>query len=214
MSRVLKAPEERKSEIMDVAQTLFFSKGYENTSVNKIIEETSIAKGTFYYYFKSKEEILDAIIKRFVMNFTQEVLSVVNDTALSAPEKMEIIISNLSSCTVPEFSTLERLHHIKNVDMHQRMVVEIVIQFVPVLEKVVIQGITEGVYHTEFPFQAVEFLVVQSQIIMDPGVFQWSKDEYMMRARALQNSMELMLGTAKGSLDYIYELYNSMNFNM
>lgn len=214
MSRILKAPEERKSEIMDVAQALFFSEGYENTSVNKIIEETSISKGTFYYYFKSKEEILDSIVKRFVMNFTQEVLSVVNNATLSAPEKMKIIISNLSSCTVPEFRTLERLHNIKNVDMHQRMVVEIVIQFAPVLEKVVIQGITEGVYHTEFPLQAVEFLVVQSQIIMDPGIFQWSKNEYMMRARALQNSMELMLGAAKGSLDYIYELYNSMNFNM
>lgn len=52
----------RRSEILDVAQRLFYLKGYDQTSVQDIITEIGIAKGTFYHYFNSKLELLDAII--------------------------------------------------------------------------------------------------------------------------------------------------------
>ncbi|MCK4578956.1 MAG: TetR/AcrR family transcriptional regulator, partial [Candidatus Marinimicrobia bacterium] len=54
MARVLKEYDERKTEFLDAARELFYSLGYEQTSVNTIIEKVGVSKGTFYHYFKSK----------------------------------------------------------------------------------------------------------------------------------------------------------------
>ncbi len=61
MVRILKKPEERKKEILEVAKELFQSLGYNKTSVEAIIEKAGISKGTFYYYFSSKNEVLSYI---------------------------------------------------------------------------------------------------------------------------------------------------------
>ena len=57
MTRIVKAPDVRRSELIACAQRLFYSMGYENTSVSDIVNEVGVAKGTFYYYFKSKQAI-------------------------------------------------------------------------------------------------------------------------------------------------------------
>ena len=62
--RVVKEAEERKNEILDAAEELFAAKGYEHTSTGDILGRVGIARGTLYYHFKSKEDILDALIER------------------------------------------------------------------------------------------------------------------------------------------------------
>ena len=62
--RIVKTAEERKNEILDVAEELFAEKGYDNASTNDIIARIGIARGTLYHHFGSKEEILDAIVDR------------------------------------------------------------------------------------------------------------------------------------------------------
>ena len=64
MARITKEYYERKNEILDAAQELFLTQGYEKTSVDNIIKKVGVAKGTFYYYFKSKEDLLDKLVKR------------------------------------------------------------------------------------------------------------------------------------------------------
>ena len=49
--RVVKEAEERRNEILDVAQRLFTAKGFDNTSTNDILNEIGIARGTLYYHF-------------------------------------------------------------------------------------------------------------------------------------------------------------------
>ena len=62
--RVVKEAAERRKEILDAAEQLFAAKGYDKTSTNDILEKVGIARGTLYYHFKSKEDILDAVIDR------------------------------------------------------------------------------------------------------------------------------------------------------
>lgn len=64
--RISKEHDVRRNEILDKAESLFEVKGYNKTTVNDILREVNIAKGTFYYYFKSKEEVLDAVIDRYL----------------------------------------------------------------------------------------------------------------------------------------------------
>ena len=54
----------KRNEILDIAEGLFIAKGYEHTTINDILNASGIAKGSLYYYFKSKEDVLDGLIKR------------------------------------------------------------------------------------------------------------------------------------------------------
>ncbi|MCG7586295.1 TetR/AcrR family transcriptional regulator, partial [Photobacterium sp. OFAV2-7] len=62
MARVVKAADERRSEFITAAQTLFYSKGYESTSVNDLINAVGVSKGAFYHYFDSKQAVLEALV--------------------------------------------------------------------------------------------------------------------------------------------------------
>ena len=62
MTRNVKAPDERRSELIATAQQLFYTKGYERTSVSDIVKAVGVAQGTFYYYFGSKQAILEALV--------------------------------------------------------------------------------------------------------------------------------------------------------
>ena len=72
--------EKRKQELLKIAYRLIISKGYEETSIDEIIAEAQIAKGTFYYHFKSKEEMLEALINMMITEQTERAKQV-----LSAP---------------------------------------------------------------------------------------------------------------------------------
>ena len=76
--RIVKAHDERKNEIIDTAQNLFMTKGYSTCSVAEIIDAIGIAKGTFYHYFKSKEEVLDAIVDKGTDMIVNRIYKVTN----------------------------------------------------------------------------------------------------------------------------------------
>ena len=65
--KTIKDGEERKKEILMIARKLFVEKGYDQTSINDILKIIEIAKGTFYYYFTSKEELLEEIIMQIIL---------------------------------------------------------------------------------------------------------------------------------------------------
>ncbi|WP_380058896.1 TetR/AcrR family transcriptional regulator (plasmid) [Falsihalocynthiibacter sp. SS001] len=59
------APEERRERILDAAQALFYTRGWDDVTVADILAETEISKGGFYHHFSAKEDLLDGIIERF-----------------------------------------------------------------------------------------------------------------------------------------------------
>src|SRR5690625_6774109 len=86
--RISKTPEERKTEILDAAEHLFTTKGYSETTVNDILKIVGVAKGTFYYYFPSKEEVMHAIVERFIDVEVQRAEAIASNTSLKAPDKI------------------------------------------------------------------------------------------------------------------------------
>jgi AcrR family transcriptional regulator len=61
MARVVKEPEVRREEIVATAMSLFAREGFERTSIDRITNEIGVAKGTFYHYFDSKQDLLVAV---------------------------------------------------------------------------------------------------------------------------------------------------------
>lgn len=203
--RVVKQPEERRNEIMDVAQNLFESIGYEETSVNDIIKNAKIAKGTIYYYFKSKEEILDAVIERR-MNIQIQCYTELLNNGNNAVEKLEQLIRENLKQNSAHVKLLEYLHRKENIVMHQKTLVESVKKLTPVIVRIIEQGIDEGVFDTCYPREVTEFVMVGMNFLFDPSIFSWSKSEYADRIKALAEIMERMLMAKKGSFAFLIEL--------
>jgi AcrR family transcriptional regulator len=88
MARVVKQPEARKGEIIKAARRLLFRHGYAKTTIAEIIDDAEISKGLFYYYFGSKEEILDAIVEQLVMADAAQLRAVADDSALGPAERL------------------------------------------------------------------------------------------------------------------------------
>jgi AcrR family transcriptional regulator len=100
MARITKDPEVRRNELMDVAERLFAEKGYDHTSPSDIIREAGVAQGTFYYYFKSKDDLVRAVIVRYIERYKQYASEVAADPGLDAPEKVRRISDGLWDLSV------------------------------------------------------------------------------------------------------------------
>lgn len=81
-----KPAEIRLEELMDAAEALFLSRGVEATTISDIVAAADVAKGTFYTYFASKGEILQALAKRYTERFMAEVELAVEQHPATADE--------------------------------------------------------------------------------------------------------------------------------
>ena len=114
-----KSAEERREEIMDAAAELFSTKGYEETTTTDIMKKVDIAKGTLYYHFASKEEILDAMIERM----GRRLIATARDCAATdAPvyERLLKVMLSLNANSIGGEDLIEIMHQPRNVLMHEK----------------------------------------------------------------------------------------------
>ena len=65
MMRVVKKPEERRAEMVTAAARLFAQQGFVRTSVAEIVSAVDVAKGLFYYYFTTKDDMVKAVVEGY-----------------------------------------------------------------------------------------------------------------------------------------------------
>ena len=204
--RTIKTPEQRKHEILDTAETLFTTKGYAKTTIMDILNAVGIAKGTFYYYFKSKEEVMDAIIMRIIEADAALARKIAADPTIPVLGKLlQILMAQSPAQGGSKEKMIEQFHQPENAEMHQKSLVQAILHLGPVLADVVEQGVQEGLFHTEYPRETIEFLLAAAQVIFDEGLFQWPQEEAMRRAAAFVRMIEQSLGAEQGSFDFMLE---------
>src|SRR5581483_6054834 len=102
MARTTK-PEEfasKRNAILDTAQRLVLTKGYEQMSIQDILNDLQISGGAFHHYFDSRGALLDALIKRILEESTAPLLSIVHDPHLTALQKLRGFLSTLDRLRV------------------------------------------------------------------------------------------------------------------
>lgn len=209
--RIVKDPVERRNEILDAAEILFTSKGYMETTILDILKAVNIAKGTFYYYFTSKEEVLDAILVRMIQRDVEKMQLVLQDSALEPVQKIgAMLMAQQAQPGDIKYQLNEIFHKPGNGDMHLKYNVLALQHISPLLGTAVKEGIQQGVFHLEHPMETCEFLLGASVFAFDEGLGQWSREELQTRARAFTNLMESALGAAKGSFAYIGAMLDQM----
>lgn len=205
--RIIKEYEERRKEILETAERLFLTKGYTKTTVNDILKEIGIAKGTFYHYFKSKEEVMDEIIMRIIKEDVAKAKVIVSNPNIPVLEKLSRVLMEQSpkSGDIKD-KMIEQFHQPNNAEMHQKSLVQSIIHLSPVLTEILEQGIEEGIFSTSYPQETIELLLSSAQVIFDEGLFQWKPEEMMRRVKAYIKMMEVSVGAKEGSFNYMLEV--------
>ncbi len=132
MARIVKAAEERRAEIIETADRLFRQHGYAKCSVEMIIREIGVAKGTFYYYFKSKPDILEAIVDKTLGQIVEMATGVAEDQSLTAMQKMEALLGNSHIGDDDSLEVAEMLHLPENRELHELTNIQTVLQLSPI----------------------------------------------------------------------------------
>lgn len=195
--RVVKDPIERKNEILDAAQELFITKGFDGTSTNDIIDKVKIARGTLYYHFKSKEDILDSLIHRITSEAMAQSVKIARDKSIPLLERFCYSIKALNIDTDIGHEVIEQVHKPQNALMHQKMQNMLVTGIVPIITELVKEGINEGIFHTDYPDVAVEMSMIYSNIAFD-GIQDMNPDEMMRKAMGFIANVERMMGCEQG----------------
>jgi AcrR family transcriptional regulator len=202
MKRVVKEAEVRRLEIIAAAKKLFEKNGYENTSVETIIREAGIAKGTFYYYFKAKKDVLKALVKHIGLEMETHFISIVELKDLTAIDKLKLMIRGDKKKKISKSSVMEILHKPENRELQEQLNIQCVELIAPLIAKVLEQGKREGVFNA-VPIESIQLILAGSQFILDSGLFNWTPKKRITFLKALQDMFELMLGAKAGSLSFI-----------
>lgn len=167
MIRVVKDPKIRREELIDTAEELFTRKGYDETSVSELVRKARVAQGTFYYYFKSKDEIRNAIIDKNIDEVKKIVDKMMTTPNQSALERMTAFSMGFREWASDKGRLMEYIHEEKNEILHYRMSKKVLAYLTPAYEKIIRQGIKEGTFNTKYPAEAAKALMGLTENIFE-----------------------------------------------
>lgn len=200
--RVIKEAEERKNEILDAANALFGQKGFDGTSTADILEKVGIARGTLYYHFKSKEDIIDALILRSTSRILGAARKIAADTSIAVIERfMGVVLAlNISEEDTGTKEQIEHMHSPQNALMHQKTQKLILAGVTPILADIIREGIAQGVFNTPFPYECMEMAITYASTVFDgDDTVVLTEEGRAVRVEAFAFNLERLLGAQSGS---------------
>lgn len=152
MARIFKEDEYmlRRNEILDTAIRLVYTKGYEQMSIQDILQERQISKGAFYHYFDSKGELLEAIIDRMTDDADVLLQPILQDENLPALAKLQKFFDTAGRWKVAQkalFMPMLRVwYDDDNAIVRQKVNNTALDRIGPMIDQIIGQGISEGVF--------------------------------------------------------------------
>ena len=202
MKRITKGPQERRQELIDAAERLFMEKGYEHTAISDIVKELNIAQGTLYYYFRSKEDILEAVVEKSIAVLEQNVILLTEDEGVDEATRLNAAINGILGFVSQRNDFIDFLHQDINAVMHAKLEKATVERIVPILSELVAKGNANGHFDIENPTETVEFLsTALVYIFHQPDI---NTDQ--QRREKLCRSLETILNKVLTAKDYKFML--------
>lgn len=208
MVRISKVPEERREELRSAASALFLSKGFDQTAVSDIVRKVGVAQGTFYYYFKSKEEILFAILQKELDVLMVEFSSIPENKSLDPLEKLQLAFfrlfqpdpsgqGELNRVISDSGSSLYRLFHERWDEMRIR-------KFKPIITRIIKEGVETGQFNTGYPKEFTEILFWGISRYIHNHHENFGDTEYLKKKmKALQELMKKALGLEQNLFQFV-----------
>jgi TetR/AcrR family transcriptional repressor of nem operon len=221
MARIVKEEEyaARRNEILDVAQRLVYTKGYEQMTIQDILDDLHISKGAFYHYFDSKGAALEALVERMVVVEVIPLLTpIVQDPHLTALKKLNRYFDTAVRWKTAKKTFMLELLRVwladENAIVRQKLFAMSAKQVTPLLTEIIRQGIQEGVFTTSYPDQVCHVILYILQGLNDTIIelllsSETNRDAARIESgvtayiAALTDALERVLGAPRGSLNLI-----------
>ncbi|MDD3564115.1 MAG: TetR/AcrR family transcriptional regulator [Methanothrix sp.] len=199
MTRIVKNPEDRREELIQVAVGFFAKQGYEETTVSDIVREINVGQGTFYHYFRSKEDILGAVAEKQVAPLVEELSRITKDDT-NPPLKVNAMLNSFLRASSSEMGFMGLMHKKGNHLLHQKILEILTVRVLPIITETVSKGAAQGHFNTECPEESITFLLF-SVLLLSPHFSSNLEGRVRMRT-ALENITARVLGVT----DYRFHL--------
>ena len=215
MARITKEYHERKNELLDTAQELFFTQGYEQTTVETIIQKVGVSKGTFYYYFKSKEDLLDKLVKKMTSQIQLEVKKITERTDLDALTKLNKAYITCRKIKLENIELiklyLKVLYKDENIMLRHKIYTSNIELLVPEFAKIIQQGVEEKVFNTPSPHKAARLIFELAQTLGDSTAKLFLEmdenpeiiEKFEKEIDIYEDGIERIVGAKKGSINIV-----------
>jgi AcrR family transcriptional regulator len=215
--RVVKLAEIRRNELVDCAQALFFSKGYEATTIADIMARAGVSKGGFYHHFQSKEELLDALIARMTETIIANGRDILDDAKLDALTKLNRFLARSQQWKAETARAMRQIYMVfadpANALLYLRVTKAGVAVLGPALTHIVEQGNREGTFSAPDPSLVAELILhlanarqelsTEAIALATRGETDKATDMMVTRIRKEEALVDRVLGLPKGSVRFV-----------
>ncbi len=193
-TRKTKLRDERRDELIDVAERLFLERGYEETAVSDIVKAMNVAQGTFYYHFKSKTEILEAIVEKTVAELEGDLKRIIANSSTDAVTKLKQVFRGLFRLNESYRGILEFVHRDSNVLLHHKLTRLAIARSSQLVSELLAAGIAEGRFKVRHVPETSEILVaIMVHVFHQPDVMN-SPVRYERMRETLADVLPRILG--------------------
>lgn len=201
MARPSQDPKIRMDEILDVAEPLFAAKGYRKTTIGDIAKELNVAQGMLYYYFKSKEEILEALINRQISLFLADVRQMASSDEVDPVRKVEFLVYALfRTAQYKEGLFLDFLHDEKHLHVKNRLFRQATLLLKPSLQKIIEEGVAKKIFCIAHVPTAMTFILSILLCLGESLCEKVAEEEIPHHLSLAEALLEKALGLADGNL--------------
>ena len=197
--------------ILNSAEELMYgiSRPKGEITVDMIAKNAGIGKGSIYYYFKSKDEIIDSVIERCYTTAINEYFSIISN-ADNTFEKMKILFCSMLKEEFLDSSknVLMALHLQDDIVMHYKMMTIAIKTISPILSRILIDGTKEGTVQTDSPKDSAEMMIAMLTLLLNNANSAADNESISIKLRLYAKILETCLKTKPGSFEF---LYSSMN---
>ena len=201
----------RRDAFVDAAQRLIALKGYEQMSIQDVLDSLDASRGAFYHYFDSKGALLQAVIDRAVVEATANVERILSDSSISALAKLSRLLTDIADYKNEREDLIRGLQvwlSDDNALVRERLRRLTVTRLTPLLAPIVRQGCAEGVFSVSSPDETARVLVsilqALNELARELFVMRQADaitlDEVEHTLSAYLEAMERILGLPAGSL--------------
>ena len=187
-----KHPEETVNLILDVACRLFVEKGFEHTSIQDIINNLGgLTKGAIYHHFKSKEDILEAVISRMTEESNRMLIEIHDRTDLTGKDKLKTIFKKSIFRPVQD----EIFTQAPNLGDNPKLLFSIFCNTIrevapDYIFPIIRQGIDDGTIVTDYPEQLAELIILVANIWANPMIFDNTPEESCAKFMIFRQMMQ------------------------
>lgn len=189
-----KYPEQTQERIVDASIKLFIEKGYEQTTIQDILDALKLSKGGLYHHFKSKEEILEAVREKRAQYAADMLRELVQNTkGANAKEKLKKILYHLATSTKTHMFDTVLTTQANDPYFVMGALQNAINQDAPIIAQLVEEGVKDGSLQTTHPKFCAEIFLMLLNFWASPMLFKRDLEEAQKRLDYLQSVM-CMLG--------------------